>query len=96
MKEMYVRTPPRLISSARWVVTLDVILTVAVWFWAEGWNGSDFWEHQVCVCVIVYCLCFASTDHGHRLTNENASVLQRLCRRQCCSICECVSLVQHL
>ncbi|CAM9199139.1 unnamed protein product, partial [Ectocarpus sp. 12 AP-2014] len=47
VKEMYVRTPPRLISSARWVVSLDIILTIAVWFWAEGWNGADFWEHQV-------------------------------------------------
>lgn len=44
---MYVRAPARLISSACWVTVLDVVLTGVAWIWAEDWNGTSFWHHQV-------------------------------------------------
>lgn len=44
---MYVRVPRRLIYSAFWITALDIVLTVVAWFWAEGWNLTDFWHHQV-------------------------------------------------
>lgn len=47
IKEMYVKAPPRLVRSAWWVVSFDLVLTVFVWGWAQSWNAEDFWENQV-------------------------------------------------
>lgn len=44
---MYVRAPPRLVRSACWIAGFDLVATGLVWFWAEGWDGGDFWSHQV-------------------------------------------------
>ncbi len=84
MKEMYVRVPTRLITSAFWITALDVVLTGVAWFWAEGWNVADFWHHQVrgkenvyrllCVCGVDVCwraLKSASTAlHFNQLADE--------------------------
>eukprot|EP00903_Cladosiphon_okamuranus_P012069 g11330.t1 len=46
VKEMYVRAPARLISSAWRVTLLDVVLTSVAWIWAEDWSCASFWQHQ--------------------------------------------------
>ncbi|CAM9786622.1 unnamed protein product [Ascophyllum nodosum] len=46
-KEMYVRSPPRLLRSAWWIAFLDLVHTVVAWGWVEGWKPQEFWENQV-------------------------------------------------